>query len=716
MALNDRGNILKVLRTLMRSGGMASSYNRSSSTEPGRDPFHALIVPTADAHGSEYIASCDARREFITNFTGSSGTAVVTLKEAALWTDGRYFLQADAQLDKCHWIMMKDRQPETPTVGEWLNKCLASGSRIGADPYTLSYDEWIKLEKELSQSGNVLTSTPVNLIDEIWSRRPPRPAEPVLPLNMSFTGKRWQDKIESIRNEMTHKEAAILVLTALDDIAWLFNLRGSDIPFNPVFFAYAIISMDKVYLFIDDSKLSSSALAHLQTNNGLDDPMDTMSSSSSSERSTPSSVVPNVGNDGTNRSSPSPQQMVTNCSTGNNNRSCEVEIRSYDLVADFIRSYIAKNSTGRVWISNQSSYALVNLIPESRRIITRVSPVALQKSVKNSVEIGGMRRAHIKDAVALCEFFAWLEDEIVNHGHHHGRSRKVSNPAASPSSTSSGSSSLSSGTSSSIIDELAVDAKLEEFRRQQDDYMGPSFQTIAGVGPNSAIIHYQSKEETNRPITTDEIFLLDTGAQFRDGTTDITRTVHFGTPTAHERECLTRVVKGHISLATARFPRLIVGQLLDSYARRSLWDVGLDYNHGTGHGVGSFLNVHEGPSSISNRTNPNDSGIVEDMVFSNEPGYYESGNFGIRIESLVITKKIDLKFNFNDRGYLGFETITLVPIQTKLLDPSLMTREEIEWIDQYHQQCRDIVGKELEQQGRTRALQWLIKETEPMEK
>lgn len=179
--------------------------------------------------------------------------------------------------------------------------------------------------------------------------------------------------------------------------------------------------------------------------------------------------------------------------------------------------------------------------------------------------------------------------------------------------------------------------------RQQDDYMGPSFQTIAGVGPNSAIIHYQSKEETNRPITTDEIFLLDTGAQFRDGTTDITRTVHFGTPTAHERECFTRVVKGHISLATARFPRLIVGQLLDSYARRSLWDVGLDYNHGTGHGVGSFLNVHEGPSSISNRTNPNDSGIVEDMVFSNEPGYYESGNFGIRIESLVITKKIDLK-------------------------------------------------------------------------
>ena len=241
MTLNDRGNILKLLRTLMRTGGIPTQC----SSEPFGEPFHALVVPTADAHGSEYIAPCDARREFISNFTGSAGTAVITMKEAALWTDGRYFLQAEAQLDKSSWMMMKDRLPGSLTIGEWLNKVLSSGSRVGVDPYTMSFEGWQRLDRELSQYGNHLVQTPVNLVDEVWTRRPPRTAEPVVPLEQSFTGLSWQDKIEDIRKEMLKKDASVLVITALDDIAWLFNLRGSDIEFNPVFFAYAVVTMDK---------------------------------------------------------------------------------------------------------------------------------------------------------------------------------------------------------------------------------------------------------------------------------------------------------------------------------------------------------------------------------------------------------------------------------------------------------------------------------------
>lgn len=254
MAMNDRGcTILKMLRTLMRTGGAISSASPAHQGETAEAAFHALVVPTADAHGSEYIAPCDARREYLTSFTGSAGTAVVTLKEAALWTDGRYFLQAAAQMDPASWILMKDRLPGTATIGEWLNQVLGGGStggggfRVGADPYTMSYEGWLRLEKELADGGNLLVGTPTNLVDAVWgSRRPPRPAEPVLPLDATFTGRRWQDKVEEMRAEMVKKGASLLVLTALDDVAWLLNLRGADIAYNPVFFAYAAVTLDGI--------------------------------------------------------------------------------------------------------------------------------------------------------------------------------------------------------------------------------------------------------------------------------------------------------------------------------------------------------------------------------------------------------------------------------------------------------------------------------------
>ncbi|KAH9530015.1 Xaa-Pro aminopeptidase 1, variant 2 [Dermatophagoides farinae] len=730
MAVRDKTNILKVLRTLMRAGntaGIQVANTTTTTTTSIPETFHALVVPTSDSHGSEYIAPCDARRAFLTDFTGSAGTAVVTLNEAALWTDGRYFLQAERELNKHHWILMKQYQPDTPTIGEWLNKVLTPGSRVGVDAYTLSYDTWTKLEQELLLCGNQLVQTPVNLVDQIWTWRPEKPSEPVIPLEMKFAGKSWNDKLIQLREKMLKKDASLLVLTALDDIAWLFNLRGSDIDYNPV-------------LFIDESKLNEQSLKHLgineDTNIMCDSKSTTTSSPSSSTRSSPS--VRSTNNNGGQQS---PQSMIITKDheiTDQMSMSL-IEIHPYESITEFIRSFVSINPSDKIWISNKSSYALVNLIPESRRILTGVSPVCCLKAIKNQIELDGMRRAHIKDAVALCELFAWIEDEVINNNNNNGgnnNDKKTSTLAdsknnsgndiaiapLSPNSQTSTSSSSSSSSSSTcqlstatvVVDELNVDVKLEELRRKQKDYVGPSFDTIAGSGPNSAIIHYSSTVETNRPITMNEMFLLDCGAQFRDGTTDVTRTIHLGTPSAYEKECFTRVVKGHISLAQARFPRLTKGQFLDAYARRALWDVGLDYNHGTGHGVGMFLNVHEPPIGIANRINLDDPGLDEHMILSNEPGFYEPNQFGIRIESLVVTKKDNLKYNFNDRGYLCFETITLVPIQTKLLDVNLLTTDEIKWINDYHQQCRDIIGKELEKQGQVRALQWLLKETAPI--
>nr|XP_027194443.1 xaa-Pro aminopeptidase 1-like [Dermatophagoides pteronyssinus] len=744
MAVRDKTNILKVLRALMRSAGIQSSDNNAINSEAS---FHALVVPTSDSHGSEYIAPCDARRQFITDFTGSAGTAVITLNEAALWTDGRYFLQAERELNKQHWILMKQYQPNTPTIGEWLNKVLTPGSRVGVDAHTMSYDLWIKLEQELLLCGNQLIQTPFNLIDQIWTWRPERPFEPVIPLEMKFAGKSFNDKLIEIREKMLKKDAALLVLTALDDIAWLFNLRGSDIDYNPVFFSYAIVSMNRAYLFIDESKLNENSLKHLGINDDDDNNQNNLKSPSTSTSSTRSS--PSVRSTNNNNVQQSPQSMIIekeNESTDDPMSSMFViEIHPYESINEFIRSFVSLNPRDKIWISNKSNYALVNLIPESRRILTGVSPVCCLKAIKNQIELDGMRRAHIKDAVALCELFAWIEDEVKNNnnnnsngGNNNNTKKQTSNDSKndieitdplSPNSQTSSSSSSSSSTSSSsssttkkscqlsttaVVDELNVDIKLEELRRKQKDYVGPSFETIAGSGPNSAIIHYKSTEETNRPITMNEMFLLDCGAQFRDGTTDVTRTIHLGQPSAYEKECFTRVLKGHISLAQCRFPRLTKGQFLDAYARRSLWDVGLDYNHGTGHGVGMFLNVHEPPIGISNRINMDDPGLDEHMILSNEPGFYEPNQFGIRIESLVVTKKDNLKYNFNERGYLGFETITLVPIQTKLLDINLLTLDEIKWINDYHQQCRDIVGKELEKQGQIRALEWLLRETSPI--
>ncbi|XP_067656782.1 xaa-Pro aminopeptidase 1-like [Haliotis asinina] len=594
------------------------------------EPIHAYIVPTGDAHQSEYVADCDTRRAYISGFTGSAGTAIVTESKAALWTDGRYFLQAERQLDN-NWTLMKTGLKDTPTQAEWLVKELPTEGRVGVDPFLFSVEQWKPLAKELKSNGHSLVQVSQNLVDMVWEDRPPPPNNPLLVLGLEYTGQTWQEKVKRVREKLHSKQATAIVVTALDEIAWLFNLRGSDIQYNPVFFSYSVITFDGVYLFIDESKVDKAVTQHLELKGAV-----------------------------------------------NSDGSLSVEIHPYEDIKSFV-ACLAETCDGKIWISEKSSYALVSLIPKLNRL-TSPSPVAAFKAVKNEVEIQGMRRAHIKDAVVLCEFFHWLEKDLSN------------------------------GT----VTEVAAADKLEDLRRQQDDFVSLSFDTISSIGPDGAIIHYKPSAETDKPITSDQVYLCDSGAQYRDGTTDVTRTVHFGSPSKYEQECFTRVLKGHINLSRTVFPNEVKGHNLDTLARVALWEVGLDYLHGTGHGVGAFLNVHEGPCGISPRVSLSEIPLEEGMILSDEPGYYEDGNFGVRIESLVLVVKADTKYNFKKKGFLTFEPITLVPIQTKLIDPSLLTEQEIDWLNEYHMRCREVVGAELKKQGKLKVLDWLIRETEQL--
>uniref|UniRef100_A0A8C3DBF6 Xaa-Pro aminopeptidase 1 n=1 Tax=Corvus moneduloides TaxID=1196302 RepID=A0A8C3DBF6_CORMO len=546
-----------------------------------QEPVQAYIVPSGDAHQSEYIAPCDCRRAFISGFDGSAGTAIVTEQHAAMWTDGRYFLQAAHQMDN-NWTLMKMGLKDTPTQEDWLVSVLPEGSKVGVDPFIIPADQWKRMSKVLRSAGHDLVPVKENLIDTIWTDCPQRPCKPLITLDLSYTGVSWRDKIVALRSKMAERKVMWFVVTALDEVAWLFNLRGSDVEYNPVFFAYAVIGMNTIRLFIDgDRMMDPPVREHLQLDSTLEPEF-------------------------------------------------KIQVMPYGSILSELQAVGAGLSPKeKVWLSDKASYALTEAIPKAYRYLTPYTPICIAKAVKNAAETEGMRRAHIKDAVALCELFNWLEKEVPK------------------------------GTVTEII---AAD-KAEEFRR--------------------------------------------------DGTTDVTRTMHFGTPSAYEKECFTYVLKGHIAVSAAIFPNGTKGHLLDSFARSALWDCGLDYLHGTGHGVGSFLNVHEGPCGISYKTFA-DEPLEAGMVVSDEPGYYEDGSFGIRIENVVLVIPAETKYNFKNRGSLTFEPLTLVPIQMKMIDVNLLTEKECNWVNEYHQKCREVVGAELERQGRHEALQWLLRETEPL--
>ncbi|XP_023676082.1 xaa-Pro aminopeptidase 1 isoform X2 [Paramormyrops kingsleyae] len=612
--------LLRHLRQVMKSSRYVS------------EPLQAYIIPSGDAHQSEYIAPCDCRREFICGFNGSAGTAIVTEKHAAMWTDGRYFLQASQQMDG-NWTLMKMGLKETPTQEDWLISVLPDNSRVGVDPWIIAADQWKTMSKALSVAGHSLVGVQENLIDAIWQDRPTRPSTALITLGLTFTGMTWQEKIVALRAKMSERKISWFIVTALDEIAWLFNLRGSDIEYNPIFFAYAIVGMNTIRLCIDGKRVADPGVRdHLQ----LDAPGE-------------------------------PDLRVQTVSYG----SVEAELRA-----------VCKGlgPKDRVWISDKASCALTDIIPKAHRIPIPYTPLCLAKAVKNPTEIQGMKMAHLKDAVALCDLFAWLEKEIPK------------------------------GT----VTEISAADKAEELRSQQKDFVGLSFPTISSVGPNGAVIHYRPLPETNRTLTLNEVYLIDSGAQYLDGTTDVTRTVHFGTPSDFEKECFTYVLKGHIAVSAAIFPNGTKGHLLDSFARSALWESGLDYLHGTGHGVGCFLNVHEGPCGISYKTFA-DEPLEAGMIVSDEPGYYEDGAFGIRIENVVLVVPTKPKYNYRNRGSLTFQPITLVPIQAKMINSEMLTQKERNWLNEYHRQCREIVGAELERQSRKEALDWLIRETQPIE-
>ncbi|KAM7103739.1 LOW QUALITY PROTEIN: xaa-Pro aminopeptidase 1 [Ciconia maguari] len=608
--------LLKQLRQVMKSPKYV------------QEPVQAYIVPSGDAHQSEYIAPCDCRRAFISGFDGSAGTAIVTEQHAAMWTDGRYFLQAAHQMDN-NWTLMKMGLKDTPTQEDWLVSVLPEGSKVGVDPFIIPADQWKRMSKALRSAGHDLVPVKENLIDTIWTDCPQRPCKPLITLDLSYTGVSWRDKIVALRSKMAERKVLWFVVTALDEVAWLFNLRGSDVEYNPVFFAYAVIGMNTIRLFIDGDHDGPSCEEHLELDSTLEPEFKIQ-------------VMPSI-------------------------------------LSELSAVGAGLSPKEKVWLSDKASYALTEAIPKAYRYLTPYTPICIAKAVKNASETEGMRRAHIKDAVALCELFNWLEKEVPK------------------------------GTVTEII---AAD-KAEEFRSQQKDFVELSFATISSTGPNGAIIHYKPVPETNRTLSVNEIYLLDSGAQYRDGTTDVTRTMHFGTPSAYEKECFTYVLKGHIAVSAAIFPNGTKGHLLDSFARSALWDCGLDYLHGTGHGVGSFLNVHEGPCGISYKTFA-DEPLEAGMIVSDEPGYYEDGSFGIRIENVVLVVPAETKYNFKNRGSLTFEPLTLVPIQTKMIDVNLLTQKECNWVNDYHQKCREVIGAELERQGRHEALRWLIQETEPL--
>ncbi|ORY69496.1 metallopeptidase family M24 [Pseudomassariella vexata] len=539
------------------------------------------IVPSEDAHSSEYIAHCDARREFISGFTGSAGCAVITHDKAALATDGRYFNQASKQLDD-NWLLLKQGIQDVPTWQEWSAEQSAEGKVVAVDPTLLTAGTAKKLAEKIKKSGGKeLVPIPDNLVDAVWaSERPARPSEAVIHLDDKYAGKDVKYKLTDLRKELEKRKSLGFVVSMLDEIAWLFNLRGNDIPYNPVFFSYAIVTADKATLYVDASKLSNGCHTYLGDNG--------------------------------------------------------VEIKPYDTIFDdtvALREAAKANiseeagESQKFLISNRASWALKRSLGGDELVEEIRSPVGDSKAVKNEIELEGMRTCHIRDGAALIEYFAWLEDQLI--------------------------------TKKATLDEVTAADKLESLRAKQKDFVGLSFDTISSTGANAAVIHYKPEKGNCSIIDPDAVYLCDSGAQYLDGTTDTTRTLHFGTPTEAEIHAYTLVLKGNIALDLAVFPKGTTGFALDCLARQYLWQQGLDYRHGTGHGVGSYLNVHEGPIGIGTRVQYSEVALAPGNVISNEPGFYEDGSFGIRIENIFMVREVKTKHSFGDKPYLGFEHVTM---------------------------------------------------------
>ena len=548
----------------------------------------ACIIPSTDPHISEYTPDRWKTRSWISGFTGSAGTVVVTKDKAGLWTDSLYFLQAEEQLKGSGIDLFKTGLPETPSFSNWIISELSDGDCIGIEGDVYAASE-LKSFIELFSGKNLKVNPNFTPYDSLWENRPTVPANPTFLLPERFTGKSCREKIKEVLAETKKNQADLTILSALDSIAWLFNIRGNDVKYNPVCLSYAAVSENETVLFISREKLTKEVSEYLK------------------------------------------QEGVT--------------IAGYDEIT----GYISRIPSGtKVLISpSKINYKLYSMLSEKciLKEIT-VHPADSLKSIKNGTEIAGIRNAMKKDGVAMVKFLIDLERALKN---------------------------------SEPITELDIEKILRKYRSEQTDYFGESFNTIAGFGAHGAIVHYEATPESNAIIQPNGILLVDSGAQYFDGTTDITRTISTGKVSDTVKHNFTNVLKGHIQLASTVFPKGTVGMQLDILARQSLWKAGQNFLHGTGHGIGCFLNVHEGPQSI--RMNFNPTSLEPGMITSNEPGLYLAGEYGIRIENLILTVQ-EKTTEFGD--FYAFETLTLCPIDTSLIDYSFLSHEEIDWLNDYH--------------------------------
>ncbi|AEE86698.1 unnamed protein product [Arabidopsis thaliana] len=624
-------------------------------------PLDALVVPSEDYHQSEYVSARDKRREFVSGFSGSAGLALITKKEARLWTDGRYFLQALQQLSD-EWTLM--RMGEDPLVEVWMSDNLPEEANIGVDSWCVSVDTANRWGKSFAKKNQKLITTTTDLVDEVWKSRPPSEMSPVVVHPLEFAGRSVSHKFEDLRAKLKQEGARGLVIAALDEVAWLYNIRGTDVAYCPVVHAFAILTTDSAFLYVDKKKVSDEANSYF---NGLG-----------------------------------------------------VEVREYtDVISDvallasdrLISSFASKtvqheaakdmeidsDQPDRLWVDPASCcYALYSKL-DAEKVLLQPSPISLSKALKNPVELEGIKNAHVRDGAAVVQYLVWLDNQMQELYGASGYFLEAEASKKKPSET-------------SKLTEVTVSDKLESLRASKEHFRGLSFPTISSVGSNAAVIHYSPEPEACAEMDPDKIYLCDSGAQYLDGTTDITRTVHFGKPSAHEKECYTAVFKGHVALGNARFPKGTNGYTLDILARAPLWKYGLDYRHGTGHGVGSYLCVHEGPHQVSFRPSARNVPLQATMTVTDEPGYYEDGNFGIRLENVLVVNDAETEFNFGDKGYLQFEHITWAPYQVKLIDLDELTREEIDWLNTYHSKCKDILAPFMNQTE----MEWLKKATEPV--
>ncbi|KAI5292810.1 hypothetical protein KEM52_006045, partial [Ascosphaera acerosa] len=520
--------------------------------------------------------------QFISGFTGSAGLAVITHEQAALETDGRYFNQAAQELD-ANWTLLRRGLKDVPSWAEWAADAAQGGKAVGVDPALITATTARRLLDKLRPKGGLLREVPDNLVDLVWGAdRPPRPCEPVRVHPDRFAGQSARDKIRELRETLARDGRAGFVVSMLDEIAWLFNLRGSDIAYNPVFFAYALVTPDTVTLYIDESKLTQEVRDHLGEDVVIK-PYDAIFGEAKALAAAAESAE----------------------STASTTEKQEEKEKQGDKPA------ASPAPAKKFLLSGQASYSLYLALGGEARVVQALSPISKAKSIKNATELDGMRACHVRDGAALSEYFAWLEAQLR---------------------------------AGATLDEVQAADKLEECRRKQEHFVGLSFPTISSTGPNGAVIHYEPERGSCAVIDPNAVYLCDSGAQYLDGTTDTTRTWHFGTPTEKERYAFTMVLKGVIGLDTAVFPTGTTGYAVDVLARQALWKSGLDYLHGTGHGVGSYLvrqsrekqagedNVHEGPMGVGSRTEYSRVPLAAGNVISDEPGYYEDGNFGIRIE------------------------------------------------------------------------------------